>query len=121
MAGPFKRKCPILDVGCGMGSVGEYLKQDGFLNISGIDCSKNLIKIAEEKKIYQKLDKIVMGESDVVPQEEGKYDFVISASMINNEGWDEKIFLQLLHYVKMGGFIIFSTKLNLNKDNLYGP
>jgi len=33
----------ILDIGCGKGYVGEYLKQDGFANINGIDCSKNLL------------------------------------------------------------------------------
>jgi len=36
-------KMKILDFGCGKGHLGEYLKQDGFCNISGIDCSKNLL------------------------------------------------------------------------------
>ena len=49
----------------------------------------------------------------------GKYDFVISSSMINNDGWDEKVFHQMLDLVKMGGFLIFATKLNLSKDNQY--
>lgn len=51
----------------------------------------------------------------------GKYDFVVSASMINNEGWDESVFHQMLDLVKMGGFIIFATKLNLKQENQYGP
>jgi len=41
--------------------------------------------------------------------------------MINNDGWDESVFLQMLDYVKMGGFIIFATKLNLNQENQYAP
>ena len=36
-------KKKILDIGCGKGYVGEYLRQDGFCNINGIDCSKNLL------------------------------------------------------------------------------
>jgi len=41
--------------------------------------------------------------------------------MINNDGWDDEVFLQMLDYVKMGGFIIFATKLNLNQENQYAP
>jgi hypothetical protein len=37
--------------------------------------------------------------------------------MINNDGWDEKVFHQMLDTVKMGGFLIFATKLNLSQDN----
>ena len=40
--------------------------------------------------------------------------------MINNDGWDEDVFLTMLSFVKMGGFLIFSTKLNLNQENQYG-
>lgn len=41
--------------------------------------------------------------------------------MINNDGWDRDVFLQMLDMCKMGGFIIFATKLNLNQKNQYGP
>jgi hypothetical protein len=40
--------------------------------------------------------------------------------MINNDGWDEEIFHQMLKCVKMGGFLIFATKLNLTQENQYG-
>jgi len=46
-------KSKILDIGCGKGYVGEYLKQDGFANITGLDCSKNLLQLAEKKKAYE--------------------------------------------------------------------
>lgn len=39
--------------------------------------------------------------------------------MINNDGWDKNAFDSMLKYVKMGGFIIFATKLDLNGDNQY--
>jgi len=88
-----KLKCQVLDVGCGKGEVGEYLKQDGFLHISGMDCSKSLLEIAKQKKIYEKLERVAIGESEVSPDNINKYDFVISASMINNDGWDENVFM----------------------------
>lgn len=107
-------KSKILDLGCGKGYVGEYLRKDGFAHITGIDCSKNLLQIAESKKVYQKLEKIAIGEKEMGETHKGKYDYVICSSMINNDGWDEQVFHQMLDLVKMGGFIIFATKLNLS-------
>lgn len=39
--------------------------------------------------------------------------------MVNNDGWDEEVFTQMLRYVKMGGFVIFATKLNLQNEDHY--
>lgn len=113
-------KKKILDIGCGKGYVGEYLRQDGFCNINGIDCSKNLLSIAETKKAYTKLEKVALGEVEIPSEHNGLYDFVISSSMINNDGWDEKIFHEMLKQVKMGGILIFATKLDLTQENQYG-
>ena len=89
-----KLKCQILDVGCGKGYAGDILKQLGFFRLTGIDMSNSLLSIAREKKSYELLEKIAFGMEDfVVPEHHiGKYDFVISASMINNDGFDEEIF-----------------------------
>ena len=116
-----RHKCQILDVGCGKGFVGEYLKLDGFFRISGMDCSKNLLKIAKDKKVYENLERIVFGQDDTaIPEEHHEqYDFVISASMINNNDCDKRMFLDLLKCLKIGGFAIFATKLNLNQENEY--
>jgi len=112
-------KVKILDVGCGKGHVGEYLKKDGFQHIHGIDCSKSLLEAAQEKNIYKSLDKVAFGEVEAPKTHNDKYDFVVSASMINNDGWDEGIFHTLLDYTKMGGFLIFATKLTLSEDDHY--
>ena len=37
---------PVLEIGCGKGFAGEYLKEEGFHNVYGIDCSYNLLSIA---------------------------------------------------------------------------
>lgn len=81
-------RAQILDIGCGKGHVGEYLKNDGFMHISGMDCSKNLLQLAEKKKAYEKLERIALGETEIDASHHDKYDYVISASMINNDGWD---------------------------------
>lgn len=62
---------------------------------------------------------MVFGLTELDESHHGKYDVVISASMINNDGWDKDAFDTMLKYVKMGGFVIFTTKLNLNQENQY--
>ena len=38
--------CKVLNVGCGKGYVGEYLRNDGFQHIVGMDCSKKMLEYA---------------------------------------------------------------------------
>lgn len=33
--------------------------------------------------------------------------------MINNDGWDLKVFDEMLKFTRMGGFLIFATKLDI--------
>ena len=45
-----KHRAEILDLGCGTGLVGKYLKEDGgFQNIKGIDASSKMLDQAETK------------------------------------------------------------------------
>lgn len=112
---PFKTE--VLEVGCGKGFAGEYLKEEGFHNVSGIDCSYNLLSIAEEKKTYKNLERLVFGQSGVeIPEHyHNAYEFVIVPSMINNGGFDKKVFVDILNCLRIGGFAIFATKLNYFK------
>ena len=88
-----------------------------------MDCSKSLIEYTKEQNNYKSLEQVYFNKSDEVDTSHhyGQYDFVVSPSMINNDGWDEEILLKLLDYTKMGGFVIFATKLNLNYDDQYWP
>jgi len=88
----------------------------GFFRLAGMDVSNSLMQIARDKKVYEHLEKVVFGEEyTVIPEaHHDKYDFVISASMINNDGFDENVFLHLLKCLKIGGFVIFATKLNFH-------
>ena len=39
--------------------------------------------------------------------------------MINNGGFDKRVFVQLLQCLKVGGFAIFATKLDAGKQDIY--
>ena len=53
----FNKNLKILDAGCGTGLVGIELKKYGYLNIEGIDFSKNMLDLVP-KDIYKKIEKI---------------------------------------------------------------
>ena len=36
--------------------------------------------------------KVAIGEAETSEEHDDKYDFVISSTMINNDGWDENVF-----------------------------
>lgn len=114
-------KCKVLEMGCGKGFVAGYLKAEGFHNVSGVDCSNNLLDIARSKKQYIQLERMVVGQADyeVSPDYKDQYDFVVVPSMINNNGYDKKVFLDMLYCLKVGGHAVFATKLNYFKQDIY--
>lgn len=77
--------------------------------------------MAEEKKCYKSIDKVNIGDKNctINPIHNDKYDFVVCPTLINNDGWTSEVFQQLRSYAKMGGYIIFSTKLNINEEDQY--
>lgn len=71
------KQISILDIGCGTGFSMSFLKSLGFLNVKGIDPSREMIKIAKSKKLEVKLG----GFSDLSKIKE-KYDFILSISAL---------------------------------------
>ena len=110
-------KCKVLEMGCGKGFVAGYLKAEGFHNVSGVDCSNNLIQIAKSKNTYIHLERMVVGQPDyeILPEYKDQFDFVVVPSLINNNGYDRKVFTDMLYCLKVGGFAVFATKLNYFK------
>ena len=47
------RALSILDVACGTGLAGQYLQQNGYENLHGVDLSTEMMKIANDRKIYR--------------------------------------------------------------------
>jgi predicted TPR repeat methyltransferase len=51
----------VLDMGCGTGLVGQYLKERGFVNIVGVDASKGMLDKAAVKGSYTELKELFLG------------------------------------------------------------
>lgn len=50
------RSAPIIDIACGTGLVAAALVKHGFTNIAGIDLSPEMLRVADEKHIYRRIE-----------------------------------------------------------------
>ena len=74
------KEIEILDVGCGTGLSGLSLLKFGFRNIDGLDLSKEMLKIASDKKVYRMLFNLDLNNFSNF---EKKYDVIIAAGVIS--------------------------------------
>jgi 2-polyprenyl-3-methyl-5-hydroxy-6-metoxy-1,4-benzoquinol methylase len=95
----------ILDVGCGYGVLGRYLKENGVNEVCGIELSPNAAD--EARKV---LDEVVVGNVEFVelPFLTGHFDCIICADVLEHliDPWN--VLSNLKRYLKPGGCIIAS-------------
>lgn len=101
----------VLDMGCGTGLVGQYLKERGFKNIVGVDASRGMLDKAQEKGSYTELIELFLGAPSTFPESlQNRFD-VITASGILAEGHlDNQVFDEMLLALKTGGVTVFATR-----------
>jgi predicted TPR repeat methyltransferase len=105
----------ILDLGCGTGLAGEALI-DLAKTLVGIDLSKEMLKIAEAKNIYNRLiqDEI----HHALSQERGaSFDIIVSSDVFIYIGDIKAIFDQVYDVLKVGGFFAYSTEALFPANN----
>ncbi|OQY70217.1 MAG: hypothetical protein B6D44_16250 [Ignavibacteriales bacterium UTCHB2] len=103
----FPKNASILEVGCGRGALLEYLRAKKFVNVLGVDISKEQIELAKSKN----LNAI---ESDVLSflkNSDSKYDIIFAIDII--EHFDKKELIELFNalYNKLNenGVVIIQT------------
>jgi len=103
----------ILDLGCGTGLSGIPFK-DSSAHLIGIDLSKNMLKRAENKKIY---DELIHGDlTEEIDKIDKKFDLVISTDTLIYVGKLETIFNKVYNKLNKNGLFAFSTEENNSKE-----
>jgi predicted TPR repeat methyltransferase len=100
------RDARILDAGVGTGLGGQYVSNHGYSNLYGIDMSEGMLDEARRKGIYQKLERMVLGEELDFPDDH--FDAILSVGTIDHvptESFDE-----LLRITRPSGFIVFNMR-----------
>ena len=122
MAALFVRHVPdvrtsILDAGCGGGLQAEPLKLLGYQNITGLDLSEGMLKIAETKDIYQRLVQHSLGNG--LPFNPNTFGVTLSCGTITQGHAPPSSFQDLIDVTKPGGKIIFTLRDDPDIDPAY--
>ena len=106
----------ILDIGCGTGLSGFALKKNGFKSIDGLDLSEEMLKIAEQKKIYQSLFNFDLNNPSDFNH---KYDAIIAAGVISPTHANPDTIISSYSMLKKKGLMIFSINDHALNDSLF--
>ena len=109
-------KLDILDLGCGTGLAGEALI-DLAKNLVGIDLSKEMLKLASAKNIYNRL---VLSEIHhaLSSEQDESFDVVISSDVFVYIGDLKEIHDSVYKILRVGGFFAYSVEALNSIDNI---
>lgn len=102
----------ILDVGCGDGSLMEYVNFDGKYKVTGVDLYKPYIKSAKEKGVYER---VLLGDIRKIKFPKDSFDVVMSSQVI--EHLEKKEALKLIKEM----FKISRKKIIVGTTNGFFP
>lgn len=97
-------KGKILDNGCGVGILSEYLPDS---DIVGLDASPEMVKLAKGR-----MSRVVEGSSDNLPFEDNVFDAVFCRALLHHLENPEKGVSEIERVLNGGGQAIFSDTLN---------
>ena len=105
----------VLDLGCGTGLLGPYIKAH-CSKLEGIDLSNKMLEIASQKKVYDKLS-----QSDIVEYLSGMpldFDYFVALDVFIYVGELTEIFRLIKSRSKRPGKLVFSTE-HTEKDGYH--
>ncbi|MCA2554200.1 MAG: methyltransferase domain-containing protein [Microcystis sp. M04BS1] len=112
LAPPEKR---IFDLGCGNGSIANWLSEKGF-QVSGCDPSES--GIAEAKKAYPELDLYVGSAYDDLASKFGNFPLLISLEVVEHVYAPRDYAKTVYNLLQPGGYALISTPYHSYLKNL---
>ena len=110
-----KKPDTILDIATGTGDLAIDLAKTGARKIVGLDIAKGMLEVGERKVRKKELDtvvKMVHGDSEALPFEEGSFDAVTVAFGVRNFENLEKGLAEIYRVLKPGGhFVVLETSV----------
>lgn len=104
---PADRTCKILELGCGYGSMLQFLDGQGYKDVTGVDVSADQAAAASKLGV----EVVVADVFEYLQQIETKYDVIVAFDLI--EHFDKPVLVELLELINSrlnpGGTVIFRT------------
>lgn len=113
------RQARILDAGCGTGLVGEFLQQQGYCNLEGLDYSEKMLDKARQKKAYAGLTRGDLTARLDYP--DATYDAIVSVGTFTCGHVGPEALAELIRITRPGGFICFTVRDRAWDEDDYGP
>ncbi len=108
----------ILDLGCGTGLCGEFLKDyAGWFGLDGVDISPKMLEAAKRKKLYSRLINSEM--TAYLNNSPDRYNLMVAADVFTYVGDLENLFKAVHKSLKKKGRIIFTISENTQNDKAY--
>ncbi len=108
----------ILDVGCGTGIVGKFLKRSGFTTYDGTDPTLEMLNLAD-KHGYRHLFPLEPGEP--LPVDDASYDAAFCVGVFTHGHLGPEGFDELLRVTKPGGMIAFTVNEGVWEPGRFAP
>ena len=111
---PSQTKLNILDLGCGTGACGTFLKPLS-KKLVGVDISAQMLQHAEKTACYDILKQ--MDILDFLTHTKTKYNLIVAADVFCYIGDLSEIFKQTYEHLEKGGLFLFTIESNNTKEN----
>lgn len=100
----------VLDVGCGIGGGNFYMAKTFGVEVLGLDLSENMVEIAMERAIDEKLPMVTFEVADATKRsfEEGSFDVIYSRDTILHIDDKLALFKRFHSWLKPGGQLLIS-------------
>jgi predicted TPR repeat methyltransferase len=107
----------VLDVGCGTGLVGRELRDLGYRNVDGLDISPDMLRVASEKAIY---DRVMEGDlTERLPLGDDSYDAIVCVGTFTHGHVGPDGLGELIRVIRPGGPITFTVNDGVYDDHGY--
>ncbi|TVT26196.1 class I SAM-dependent methyltransferase [Amycolatopsis rhizosphaerae] len=101
----------VLDAGAGTGMMGQVLAPLGYHDITGIDISENMLKVAREKRVYRDLRRMELGRRLDFPDH--TFAAVVSTGVFAAGHAPPESLTELVRVSRPGGCVIFSVRTDV--------
>lgn len=101
-------KSKVLDAGCGTGLVGEVMTKMGYGRLDAMDFSRDMLDVAKEKDVYEKVFHADMNEDLRLP--DNSYDATICVGTFTYAHVGPDAFDELVRITRPGGYICFTVR-----------
>ena len=98
-----------MDVGCGTGLSGTFLKEQGFIPTHGCDGSQGMLDQVPDGVYKHKL-RIFFGSDPSLQEYIGAFDLVIGAGCFGYKHIPDTAMAEIISYLKKGGLLAFDIR-----------